>query len=790
MPIALAVRRLQHIVILPLAAFVLAVLLAREIQDARTATLAQPEFATEMRVTARVNQYISIGVFGTLDGADVIGPFRVPLWRWGDFAVGSTHFVLPTRQADRPYMLRDRYRRFSTSGEIFGLRPSQALVNYLVLTFLLVVYAVYSYVNLLAWDRELAGHGGDPAAAMAALVPRLRAFARRWPRLYLARLICLGLIGYLFVPLLIFGLGGLMTAFVYVAVFVPELRGGTYLAVGIPAFILSVYIVGSLWVRLPRPEAIWVTRRESPDLFALIDSVHKKLGGPNIHRVGIDFRFDAGISQVPRLGLYFWRRNYLILGLPLLTGLPADEVRAVIAHEYGHLVGQHGRLSSWIYQLNRTWNQIRLMLDQRRHWSNALLRNFLDHFQPYFAACSFVHDRDNELFADAQAARLVGTDRMARALIRTEVEAYTFERHFWPRLFREALSQDTPPATPCARLRHFFIEARDADEMETALQTALSRETDYLDTHPCLTDRLRALGVDPTLPAPTAEPATSLLGSAQTKIEREFDTRWEADGKTRWLAYRKQIAAQRARLQALEREEDERKLTETEEIERAAILEELEGTEAALSQYREILDRFPQNALAAFFVGRDLLNRGRPEGLDLLAIAAKEDECAQAACSGAISWLEANGEAERLPWFQQRLDEFRRTLDRARAERAGVARNDTLISAGWPAEQVAALNERLSEIPRIRRAWLAEKAVKYLPKRHFSVLALERDRWPGFSLRRMAIADEASLALRDFEIGCIVELKRDNAFLLPKLKRLPDAVIFERDAGGSRSNRG
>src|SRR5205814_4685403 len=99
----------------------------------------------------------------------------------------------------------------------------------------------------------------------------------------------------------------------------------------------------ALLVRVKAPQGRAVTRTEAPELFAVLDDLQTQLRSAAFHQVFIDPRCNAGVVQVPRLGVFGWSRNYLLIGLPLLDGLSPDEMRAVLAHEFAHLSREHGR---------------------------------------------------------------------------------------------------------------------------------------------------------------------------------------------------------------------------------------------------------------------------------------------------------------------------------------------------------------------------------------------------------------------------------------------------------------
>ena len=94
--------------------------------------------------------------------------------------------------------------------------------------------------------------------------------------------------------------------------------------------------------------------------------MRRRMNGPRFHHVLVDDDVNAGVVQRPAFGLFGWPRNYLVLGLPLLEALPADEALSVVAHEYGHLAGSHGRFSAYIYRLRHTWGTVQAHIDRSR----------------------------------------------------------------------------------------------------------------------------------------------------------------------------------------------------------------------------------------------------------------------------------------------------------------------------------------------------------------------------------------------------------------------------------------
>src|SRR6185503_13477577 len=122
--------------------------------------------------------------------------------------------------------------------------------------------------------------------------------------------------------------------------------------------VLAGLVMRSMWVSIPIPDGKELSEDNAQPLLALISELREALNGPSVHHVLLSDEFNAGIVQIPRFGMFGWLQNYLIVGLPLLQALSPQEFRAVLAHEFGHLSGRHGKFSGWIYRQRESWIQI------------------------------------------------------------------------------------------------------------------------------------------------------------------------------------------------------------------------------------------------------------------------------------------------------------------------------------------------------------------------------------------------------------------------------------------------
>ncbi|MEU1403310.1 M48 family metallopeptidase [Streptomyces sp. NPDC005728] len=152
---------------------------------------------------------------------------------------------------------------------------------------------------------------------------------------------------YLLSVLLLAALAG-----VDVAAYSSGLRGAAAFKIFIVSVVLAVPVVrGMFMLRTPRgeePPGIEATEADEPRLWALVRELATATGTRAPDRILLTADVNAAVSEESRLlGLLPGPRR-LHLGVPLLTGLTEAQLRAVLAHEYGHFTGGDTRLSALV----------------------------------------------------------------------------------------------------------------------------------------------------------------------------------------------------------------------------------------------------------------------------------------------------------------------------------------------------------------------------------------------------------------------------------------------------------
>jgi Zn-dependent protease with chaperone function len=563
-------------------------------------------------------------------------------------------------------------------------------------------------------------------------------------------------------------------------------------------FLLALGSVGfarALWVRLPVPEGHPIARADAPALYAMLDQLRASLHSTRFHHVLIVPDCNAAVVQRPRLGVFGWFENYLLLGLPLLENFPADELRAILAHECAHLARSHGRSSQWIYRLRRSWAQIFPNLSKPALRGAVSLRplitKFVRWFWPRFNAHAFVLSRAHEYEADAAAARLAGANTAATALVRVDLYNRLLQKKFWPDLWRLASREPAPPGDVLLRANS-FLAASHSDARQW-LQTAFLSTTTNADTHPCLSDRLRSIAVLPdagqefslraTAPPPTSA-AVSLLGPALAKVRTAVQEAWLKRCQDQWRQQHIKAGVLQHRLGGIEQATVQNAADADALWDKAQVVFQLEGDQAAASLLRQILALQPRHAPANFALGRILLQSGDAQGEPCLETALAQDEQLLPQAAPILqAYYQRQGRADLIRQLYARLDQFEKSVQASRQERQNVSASDTFLPHELGLEHLQPLRELLASHAEIASASLARKELKYFAAQRLYLLCIQlRPAWHRLPNRAREQAVVAQLVKTVHLPGRVLIFAPRGSYrgIARKLRALPGTAIYKR----------
>ncbi len=296
-----------------------------------------------------------------------------------------------------------------------------------------------------------------------------------------------------------------------------------------------------LWSLVPRidkfvPPGPELLPGEHPELFKEIHRTAARAGEAAPKHVYLVPEVNAFVTQ--RGGVMGFGSNRVMgIGLPLLHVLSVSELRAVLAHEFGHFAGGDTKLGTWVGKtriaIARTLNNFAGAAEASQevgslalvfvvvHWPFKIFFNFYMRFTQALS-------RTQEYDADALAVRLEGPDAMTSALGKVEYANVAYNAYFDNELAPILTRGLVPP------LGNGFAQYLKVEKVDSAIKSALNdpsnrSDPDPFDSHPPHDQRIAAIS---KLAAVRVASSDSRLGIELVNanhvraLEHQMSARW------------------------------------------------------------------------------------------------------------------------------------------------------------------------------------------------------------------------------------------------------------------------
>jgi Zn-dependent protease with chaperone function len=622
-----------------------------------------------------------------------------------------------------------------------------------------------------------------------ALIKRLEQTARDSFAQYKLKIVGLAIAGYAYVWAVLALLCVLACTLFLVLLKAPFLA----IKLGLPMLLVIGVILRSFWVKFEPVQGTYLSPREAPEVFRTVEEIRGKIGAPKVHALVLVPEFNAAIVQRPRLGLLGWYKNHLLIGMELVQALPYNQFRSVLAHEMGHLSGNHGKFSAWVYGARAVWLQLLSRLSEEHSFATLLFRKFFAWFVPYFDAYTFVLARRQEYEADLCALEVEGKDTAAFALINTKVRAEYSRVKYWPAVLKKASDLDVPPANAYTDLGHSVrtdVKNRDA---EVWLSRALLQRTDYNDTHPCLTDRLAAML---NLPAedcrqyaesildkvlmPEAPAAERLFGDKLEAFVARMNNEWAQAMLPYWQIRHQAWQIVKEELEELEEKQAKSQLSDDELKSLACRNAQVKGFREAEPLFQKAFEEFPDDADLHYVYGDWLVDENDGECVRYLERAMELDRAKGLDCCQLIyGYLKSEGSDERAEKYARLAEEFYEELLESQRERSTLTKTDVLEDNGLEESRIEELVEQVRSFRDVKKAFFVRKQVRLFPERPFYLLIVE----PAWHLMKDADADQKLVSKISEQVQFPGETLIMTRSLVPAelqrtLDRLPGSRIY------------
>ena len=277
---------------------------------------------------------------------------------------------------------------------------------------------------------------------------------------------------------------------------------------------VAALVVGfALWtVAFLRPQpkpGVDVTPEDAPELWALVTELSDAAGSRGPEQIRLRPDVNAAVSEDSRfLGLIGGPRR-MYLGVPLLQGLSVTQLRAVLAHEFGHYSSSHTRLGPIAY---RGWQAVVATVEQLQ---GNVIQWPLRFYAAVYILMSLAMSRSQERAADRLMVQVAGRANAQAALreIHVIATAWSFYMNEYIAL---GWASDLAPTADGFFGGFARVLAGHANEFDAIRAKAPPDESSPLDSHPPIAERIAVMETLPDRTGPLRDddrPASALIPS-------------------------------------------------------------------------------------------------------------------------------------------------------------------------------------------------------------------------------------------------------------------------------------
>jgi Zn-dependent protease with chaperone function len=272
----------------------------------------------------------------------------------------------------------------------------------------------------------------------------------------------------------------------------PYAQGRFEGTIGLSGLASALGGISVLWALFPRfqpfqPPSEALDRGKFPRFGELVDDIARRVGHAQPQDLFLTPEANA-FAGSRKSGWLSRRRSMVGVGLVLFEICDRDELSSVVAHEMGHHFAGDVALGPWVHRIRRA---IAGALE-RMEGSNFWLHLPFVGYGELFLRITRRTSREQELAADALAARTCGAPATAAALARLHKLAPLWEAYWDGEVVPLLNLGFRPPLLDGFRRMMKLPSVR--EDLEKIARSADERPPSPADTHPPLTERLLALG--------------------------------------------------------------------------------------------------------------------------------------------------------------------------------------------------------------------------------------------------------------------------------------------------------
>lgn len=495
----------------------------------------------------------------------------------------------------------------------------------------------------------------------------------------------------------------------------------------VPMLVIGLLIlhalVGALWFRSSPPGGMVMDKVSSRQLRADIKQLREVTNCPKIHEILFTVEVNASVVQVPRLLNLFFPKNYLIIGVPLLYMFTPSQLKAVLAHELGHIVNRDGESGSFFFRTVVTWGRLAGINSEKRSWRHYLFLPLFNWLAPRLNAWQKVESRQAEYRADAFAAKFASGEDIAASLCKLEATMGFLNKEVMDRIRVEQYYHREPPAGLMQRIVKLTTQDLWVRRGPYYVQRAMQMRTMPTDTHPSLSDRLSSVGVAP-LTRFQIERSAGEHYFGSTDLIQELDEHWCRSMMYPWRIQHEVLREQEKLIHHTKAVIKNGDAVAAHYWRLANLMLEIYGPRDSLKHFQEFVRRYPSISRGQLALGHVMFRLEMPGCLQHLYKAMEGDPyCYLDAALIAYEWCLRSGDEASANQLESHIDFYYDNAEAYHKERDEVKKDDMFSIPSISNEDWANIQETCVQFHEIiRRVVLLQKQVQHF--QHYPLYVL------------------------------------------------------------------
>jgi Zn-dependent protease with chaperone function len=224
-----------------------------------------------------------------------------------------------------------------------------------------------------------------------------------------------------------------------------------FIGMGFLIFFFLIKFVFSTGKKVDRSHLTEISGQQQPELFQLIHEIVKEVQTSFPKKVYLSSEVNASVFYDSTFwSMFFPVKKNLQIGIGLMNSITISELKAVLAHEFGHFSQRSMKVGSYVYNVNKV---IHNMLYDNESYGQVLNNwgNISSYFTLFSSAAIYVItgiqwvlmkvynvinlnymalSREMEFHADAVAARVAGSAALANSLLRLDLASQSLNTVF------------------------------------------------------------------------------------------------------------------------------------------------------------------------------------------------------------------------------------------------------------------------------------------------------------------------------------------------------------------------